>query len=137
LLTLSIQHTCLELNSIKKLSRDHSKGLGDVKALFEQVFGVAVTSLEDRIIIKKVCNLIGTRAARLSAAGIASLVTMTKKLDGCVVAIDGSVYEHYPRFAEHMRNTLEELVGIFAKNIHLEQARDGSGQGAAITAALF
>jgi hypothetical protein len=35
-----------------------------------------------------------------------------------------------------MRDALFELLGYTAENIVLEQARDGSGQGAAIIAAL-
>ena len=82
------------------------------------------------------CELVGTRAARLSAAGIAALVTKINRLDGCTVAIDGSVYEHYPHFGNRMRDALYELLGITAQNVTLEQARDGSGQGAALIAAL-
>jgi hexokinase len=36
-----------------------------------------------------------------------------------------------------MRDALHELLGITAQNILLEQARDGSGQGAALIAALY
>lgn len=86
--------------------------------------------------IKHICELVGTRAARLAAAGIAALVTKINKLDGCTVAIDGSVYEHYPHFGNRMRDALQELLGITAQNVILEQARDGSGQGAALIAAL-
>jgi hexokinase len=110
--------------------------LSDTKQLFEDVFGVVESTVEDRRIIKHVCELIGTRAARLSAAGIAALVTKINRLDACTVAIDGSVFEHYPHFGNRMRDALHELLGITAENIVLEQARDGSGQGAALIAAL-
>jgi hexokinase len=104
--------------------------------VFEDIFQVPTTSLEDRRIIKHICELVGTRAARLSAAGIAALVTKINRLNQCTVAIDGSVFEHYPHFGNRMRDALRELLGITADNIVLEQARDGSGQGAALTAAL-
>ena len=118
-------------------SRDHSLALTDIKQLLEDVLQVPYTTIEDRRIIKHVCELVGTRAARLSAAGIAALVTKINRLDGCTVAIDGSVYEHYPHFGNRMRDALHELLGITANNIVLEQARDGSGQGAALIAAIM
>lgn len=118
------------------ISRDHSLALTDIKQLLEDVLQVPSTSIEDRRIVKHVCELIGTRAARLSAAGIAAIVTKINRLDGCTVAIDGSVYEHYPHFGNRMRDALYELLGITAQNVMLEQARDGSGQGAALVAAL-
>ena len=118
------------------LTSDHSLSLSDTKQLLEDVLGVPTTTLEDRRIVKHVCELVGTRAARLSAAGIAALVTKINRLDACTVAIDGSVYEHYPHFGNRMRDALRELLGLTAENIVLEQARDGSGQGAALIAAL-
>lgn len=111
--------------------------LTDIKQLLEDVLQVPNTTVDDRRIVKHVCELVGTRAARLSAAGIAALVTKINRLDGCTVAIDGSVYEHYPHFGNRMRDALHELLGITAQNILLEQARDGSGQGAALIAALY
>ena len=97
---------------------------------------VPASSFNDRRIVKHICELIGTRAARLAAAGLAALVTKMNRLDACTVAIDGSLYEHYPHFGNRMRDALRELLGITAENIVLEQARDGSGLGAALIAAL-
>jgi hexokinase len=105
--------------------------------LLEDIFNIkAPTSLRDRRMVKRVCELVGTRAARLSAAGIAALVTKTNRLNQCTVAIDGSLFEHYPHFGNRMRDALREMLGLSADNILLEQARDGSGQGAALIAAL-
>jgi hexokinase len=53
------------------------------------------------------------------------------------VALDGSLYEHYPHYGNRMRDALRELLGMAADNIVLEQARDGSGQGAALIAACM
>jgi len=119
-----------------RAERDHSLSLSDIKQLLEDVMEVPKTTYEDRRVIKHICELVGTRAARLSAAGVAALVTKINRLDGCTVAIDGSVFEHYPHFGNRMRDALHELLGIMAQNIVLEQARDGSGQGAALIAAL-
>ncbi|KAJ3068498.1 hexokinase A [Podochytrium sp. JEL0797] len=58
------------------------------------------------------------------------------KLDGCTVGIDGSLFELYPHYSNRMRDTLYEILGVSAENVILEQARDGSGQGAALIATL-
>jgi hexokinase len=49
---------------------DHSMTLSDTKNLLEDVLGVKSTSFDDRRIVKHVCELVGTRSARLSAAAV-------------------------------------------------------------------
>lgn len=49
-------------------------------------------------VVRRVCEAVSTRAARLAATGV---VTLVKKIDkGCTVAIDGTLYKEYPKFAE-------------------------------------
>jgi hexokinase len=59
---------------------------------------IKTSTFKDRILLKRICELVGLRAARLSAAGIAAIVTKINRLDGCTVAIDGSLFEKYPHF---------------------------------------
>jgi hexokinase len=132
---LDEQHSFLTAH-MSRIERDHSLELTDTKIVLEDLMKIPSTSYNDRRIVKHMCELVGTRAARLAAAGVAALVTKINKLDGCTVAIDGSLYEHYPHFGNRMRDALRELLGITAENIILEQARDGSGQGAALIAEL-
>ena len=47
--------------------------------------------------------MIGTRAARLSAVGIAACALSTTYTDKLVVAIDGSVFEFYPNFEKRIK----------------------------------
>lgn len=54
---------------------------------------------EDCVVVKRVCEAVSTRAARLAAAGIVALVKKINKLDGCSVAVDGSLYKKHPKFA--------------------------------------
>ncbi|TPX70578.1 hexokinase [Spizellomyces sp. 'palustris'] len=121
---------------MSRIERDHSLELSDTKAVLEDILGLQATTVQDRRIVKHVCELVGIRAARLSAAGVAAIVTKMNRLDACTVAVDGSVFQNYPHFANRMRDALRELLGIMAENIVLEQARDGSGEGAALIAAL-
>ncbi|KAJ3055669.1 glucokinase [Rhizophlyctis rosea] len=125
-----------ETANMSRIERDHSLELSDTKAVLEDILGIPTTSIGDRRVVKTVCELVGTRAARLSAAGIAAIVTKMNRLDACTVALDGSVFEHYPHFANRMRDALREMLGITAENIILELGRDGSGQGAALIAAI-
>ncbi|KAI8837584.1 hypothetical protein BC829DRAFT_404965 [Chytridium lagenaria] len=118
-----------------KTGDDHTLDLSDTKQVLEDLLKITRTTRSDRLIVKGICELVGKRAARLSAAGIAAIVTKINRLDGCVIAIDGSLFELYPHFANRMRDALREMLGLSAENIVLEQARDGSGQGAALIAA--
>ncbi|KAI9208095.1 uncharacterized protein BJ171DRAFT_455335 [Polychytrium aggregatum] len=121
---------------MSRIERDHTLELADTKAVLEDLLKVPATTIDDRRIVKRICELVGTRAARLSAAATAAIITKINKLDGCTVAIDGSLFEHYPHFANRMRDALHELLGLSAENIVLTLAHDGSGQGAALIAAV-
>ena len=119
---------CIKVNS------DDTRDLTKIDEIFKNIN--TQTTLQDRKAIKQVCQIIGTRAARLSAVGVACLSLKTVYDSKLVVAIDGSVFEHYPNFEQRMRQALEEMLGVISKDIILEQATDGSGRGAAIIAAL-
>ena len=92
-----------------------------------------------RALVKKICSIVALRAGRISAAGLAAIVT---KMDPALlrrhtIAIDGSVYEKLPGFAGNIRSALRELFGSRARSrIKIALAKDGSGKGAAIVAAV-
>lgn len=52
------------------------------------------------------------------------------------VAIDGSVFEHYPYYAAMMKEALLMLLGEKANLVNLKLSKDGSGIGAALIAAV-
>ncbi|KAJ3190613.1 glucokinase [Irineochytrium annulatum] len=110
-----------ETANMSRIERDHTLDLSDTKAVLEDLLKVSRTTRTDRLIVKGVCELVGKRAARLSAAGVAAIVTKINRLDGCVIAIDGSLFELYPHFANRMRDALREMLGMSAENIVLEQ----------------
>jgi hexokinase len=71
---------------------DTTDELLTVIGVFTHFFGVE-TTLEERQFFKKLAVLIGTRAARLSACGIAAIVSKKGYLEkGCAVGADGSLY---------------------------------------------
>ena len=93
-------------------------------------------SVEDRHGVRRICQMIATRSARLSAIGIGGIISKLNQWNDCTVAIDGSVFEHYPGYSKKIRETLEELFGMLADNVHLMLSKDGSGVGAALCAAV-
>ena len=49
--------------------------------------------------MKRVCEAVSTRAARLAACDIVAVVKKIDKLQGCIVAVDGSLYKYHPEFS--------------------------------------
>mmetsp|Transcript_27372 Transcript_27372/g.69046 ORF Transcript_27372/g.69046 Transcript_27372/m.69046 type:complete len:507 (+) Transcript_27372:44-1564(+) len=96
--------------------------------------GVTDASQRDCSILKSVCTAVSTRAARVSAAGIASIARRIDRVHDCTVAVDGTVFLKYPHFSDRMTATLREMLG---KNmgVRFTTASDGSGVGAALAAA--
>jgi len=100
--------------------------------------GVTQTTFRDRVLLREACVCVSTRAARLSSVAIAGLLEMIPATqEGCTIAVDGTVFECYPFFKERMEAGLEDLLGKDrAHAVELVLAKDGSGVGAAIIAAI-
>ena len=102
--------------------------------------GVPHSTLRDRVLMREACVGISTRAARLAAVGIVSLLAQMGGAGGsggATVAVDGTVFECYPYFKERMEFGVELLLGkAAAAEVDLLLAKDGSGVGAAIIAAI-
>ena len=62
------------------------------KTLFKDHFDIKASD-KDCEVIRRVCDAVSTRAARLTAAGIVAIVKKIKRTDGCTVAVDGSLYK--------------------------------------------
>ena len=118
------------------IETDTTEELLTVTGLFLHFYGLE-TNLEERRFFRRLAELIGTRAARLSACGISALSTKMGYLDeGCVVGCDGSLYSKYPHFPDRLHQALVDILGEKGKNIKTRQAEDGSGAGSAVIAAM-
>lgn len=122
---------------MSEMESDHSVNLSKIARLFKKL-GIRVSTLKDRRICKQLCGIIATRASRISAAALAAVVI---KMDPDVsrkhtIAIDGSVFEKYPAFSGRMKAALKEIFKNKASRINMTLAKDGSGKGAAIIAAV-
>ena len=126
-----------ETKDMSLIQGDTSDNLGEIEDYLAEL-GIDKITLLDKKLLKKVCELISTRAARVSAAAIAGVITwMDPELMSChTVGIDGSLFEKYPGFSGIMEDVFNNLFNAKAEKIKMEMAKDGSGKGAAIIAAV-
>ncbi|KAI3892437.1 hypothetical protein MKX03_012655 [Papaver bracteatum] len=125
------------------MHHDTSPDLAVVGSKLKDIFGISDTSFETRRVVVELCNIVATRAARLSAAGILGILKKMGKdrvkegeKQRTVVAVDGGLFEHYTKFRSCLKSTLNELLGDEAAHtVVIEHANDGSGIGAALLAA--
>jgi hexokinase len=122
----------LETSVISQFQSDNSPNLAAVEKIFLDKFQ-ATTTLQDRRAVKELCFRVAQRAARLSGTAILAVLTKMNRLTDVSVAVDGSVFEHYPGF----RRMMEEIIAELAPQarVQLVLTKDGSGVGAAIIAA--
>ncbi|XP_015022803.2 hexokinase type 2 [Drosophila mojavensis] len=97
--------------------------------------GVRGTSEEDLLCLRHICQTISTRSAKLAACGLVSLIKKTKVKD-IAVGIDGSVYCFHPHYHRLLMENMKLLLKDSAK-FKLNLSKDGSGRGAALTAAVY
>ncbi|KAL0410600.1 UNVERIFIED_CONTAM: Hexokinase-1 [Sesamum latifolium] len=132
----------LRTPDMSAMHHDTSPDLKVVGSKLKDILEVPNSSLKMRKIIVEICDIVATRGARLSAAGILGIL---KKLgrdtvkegekQRSVIALDGGLFEHYTKFRNCLESTLKELLGDVAENIIVEHSNDGSGIGAALLAA--
>ncbi|TFK73149.1 hexokinase [Pluteus cervinus] len=106
--------------------------------IFSHFFALE-TTLAERQFFRALAKLIGRRAARLSACGIAAIVDKMGYLETeepCLVGADGSLYNKYPGFADRIHEGLVDIFGEKGRRIVTHHAEDGSGVGSAIIAAM-
>ncbi|CAH7666155.1 hexokinase [Phakopsora pachyrhizi] len=127
---------CFDTAFLSLIESDPTEELLTVTGLFSHFFGLD-TTISERQFFRRLAQLIGTRSARLSACGIAAIVSKMGYLDsGCGVATDGSLYNKYPQFPERLHEALVDIFGEKGRLIKTYHAEDGSGVGSAIIAAM-
>ncbi|KAJ7547627.1 hypothetical protein O6H91_08G095700 [Diphasiastrum complanatum] len=143
----------LRTPDVSAMHADESADLKEVTRVLRVVFKTQA-SLRVRKIVVDVCDTVAGRAARLVAAGVVGILKkigrdtvgnidmarLKNNLAGkgrkTVVAMDGGLYEHYPKFRTYLNDTAVELLGKeAAEQVAVELSKDGSGIGAALLAA--
>ncbi|GAA5919567.1 hypothetical protein JCM6882_004373 [Rhodosporidiobolus microsporus] len=129
------------------IESDTTDELLTVTGLFAHFFALD-TTIAERQFMKRLAVLIGTRSARLSACGIAAIVSKQGLLDDVTstgdgkwsesigIATDGSLYNKYPKFPQRLEDGLVDVFGEKGRAIKTYHAEDGSGVGAAVIAAM-
>lgn len=127
----------LDASFLAAIEEDPYENLQETQELFERELNIKPT-LAELEMIRRLAELIGTRAARLSACGVAA-ICKKKNIESCHVGADGSVFTKYPHFKARGAQALREILD-WAPNekdkVTIMAAEDGSGVGAALIAAL-
>uniref|UniRef100_A0A8D2P7J6 Hexokinase-2 n=1 Tax=Zosterops lateralis melanops TaxID=1220523 RepID=A0A8D2P7J6_ZOSLA len=97
------------------------------------------STCDDSIIVKEVCGVVSTRAARLCGAGLAAVLEKKRENQGVehlqiTVGVDGTLYKLHPHFSRVLRETVKELAPQCDVTFMLSE--DGSGKGAALITAV-
>ncbi|KAI9799110.1 MAG: hypothetical protein M1825_004877 [Sarcosagium campestre] len=126
----------LDASFLSSIEEDPYENLSETHELFSNKLNLACTKPELEL-IRRLAELIGTRAARLSACGVAA-ICKKKKIESCHVGADGSVFNKYPHFKARGAQALREILDWTTRKdpIDVRAAEDGSGVGAAVIAAL-
>ncbi|KAL1839490.1 hypothetical protein VTJ49DRAFT_1465 [Mycothermus thermophilus] len=131
----------LDSSFLSAIEEDPFENLSETLDLFQTKLNINPSHPELEL-IRRTAELIGTRAARLSACGVAA-ITKKKGYTSCHVGADGSVFNKYPHFKARGAQALREILDWPEKAnpkdedpIEILAAEDGSGVGAALIAAL-
>lgn len=130
----------LDSSFLSAVEEDPFENLSETADLFATKLSITTTRPECEL-IRRLAELIGTRAARLSACGVAA-ISKKKGYETCHVGADGSVFNKYPHFKARGAVALREILDWAPKKrgeedpIEILAAEDGSGVGAALIAAL-
>ena len=127
----------LDASFLSMIEEDPFENLSETGELFQRELGIKANKPELEL-CRRLAELIGTRAARLSACGVAA-ICKKKNIETCHVGADGSVFNKYPHFKARGAVALREIFDwkVGEKDpISILAAEDGSGVGAALIAAL-
>ena len=124
--------------------RDATPDLSETSALFRSTLSLDASQSGELQLCRRLAELVGTRAARLSACGIAA-ICKKKGWSSCHVGADGSLFEKYPPFRLRQAHALREILdwaeggqghAATPDPVEVLPSEDGSGVGAALVAAL-
>lgn len=103
--------TCTKEESSLYFSSIIIRNISDCKQVLKVDFSLEASD-QDCEVVRRVCEAVSTRAARLAASGIVALVKKINKLDGCSVAVDGSLYKLHPKFPDRYRICIINAVDV-------------------------
>lgn len=127
------------MSAIMEDSSSSSEPNSATRKVLEETMKIKKEYIEEQDVeaVKRVCDIVGKRAARLSAVAVAAVLQhrLGDKVEPVNVGVDGSVIEFLPQFTSRMREALGEMLGSeVEKATKFGLAKDGSGVGAALCA---
>lgn len=127
----------LHTEDISTMLADHTWDLDIVAKVSASRWQMKELRSEERRALKTIASLVATRSARLVAITWAGVLY---KIDPGLrrrhtIAVDGSLYEKMPGYAEGLAQAMKDVFGVGAKQVTIRLSKDGSGIGAAIAAA--
>lgn len=127
----------LDSSFLSFIEEDPFENLSETQDMFLEKMKIRANKPELEL-CRRLAELIGTRAARLSSCGVAAICKM-RGFESCHVGADGSVFNKYPHFKQRNAKALREILD-WPKGkkdpVVLSSSEDGSGVGAALIAAL-
>eukprot|EP01012_Entosiphon_sulcatum_P016243 TRINITY_DN21155_c0_g1_i1.p1 TRINITY_DN21155_c0_g1~~TRINITY_DN21155_c0_g1_i1.p1 ORF type:complete len:613 (+),score=120.89 TRINITY_DN21155_c0_g1_i1:40-1878(+) len=118
-------------SDLSEILDDERPALQKTAGIFRR-FGLENPTENDSRLAREVVEIVITRAARLVAAGIATVVRRLNRTEAAI-AIDGSLFEKVPFFQRELKEAVRTLTN---QDIELYLSKDGSGRGAALAAAV-
>lgn len=117
---------------VTAIESDEGSSDTNTRHILKQLGLEGVSSDEDIMLVREVCEIISQRGAFCIAAATAVLLRHVNKPE-VTIAVDGSLFEHHPKYKKHMSDLLEKLVP--ETKVKFILVKDGSGSGAAFVAA--
>ncbi|CAO3629991.1 unnamed protein product [Cunninghamella echinulata] len=127
-----------DISYVGRICQDEEEGLEITGHILEDILGLPSTSLNERQVVKYICELVGQRAARLVGAAISTIIDKCHGLNDVVtISIEGIIYESFPKFPRRLTEALRRIYGNENLNkINIMVTKDGNGIGAALAALL-
>lgn len=115
---------------VTKIEKNDSDSIKEILHLLKLD---SVATDEDISVVQEVAAIVSERGAYIVAAALVVLLNHIN-LPEVTIAVDGSLYEHHPKYHSHMMQLLTTLVPNTKTKIIL--TKNGSGQGSAFVAAV-
>lgn len=123
----------LTTTHVTSVESDRGDDTTNTKAVLAELGLSGVSEDEDVSLMREVCELVSQRGAYIVATAMVVLLHHIRR-PKVTIAIDGSLYEHHPKYHEHMMTVIEKWAPDTETTLKL--VKDGSGQGGAIVAAI-
>jgi len=128
----------IKAEDLARLLADESPDLTDISQWLKTTCHIPSSRLEERLALRTIAATVVTRAIQLIAATYTGVL---KHIDPDLakrhtIAIDGSLYELMPGYADKLNSTLKNIFKNKSDLITTKLTKDGSGVGAAIAAAI-